>query len=109
MVIYKILLPSQWAEFESAGTFAGSPFDLGDGFIHCSSREQVAQTARRVFGGEPELVVVALDAEALGEKLRWEPAPNRGEDFPHIYGDLPMSVVRSVRRFAGAEAVETMD
>jgi uncharacterized protein (DUF952 family) len=47
VLIYKILLPSQWAEFEAAGRFDGSPFDRSCGFIHCSSREHVGGTALR--------------------------------------------------------------
>ena len=106
MLIYKILLPGEWARLEADGSYDGTPFDHSSGFIHCSSDVQVAETARRVFGGEPELVVVAIDADQLGETVRWEPAPDRGELFPHIYGPLPMSAVTSVRRVAGAEAID---
>lgn len=106
MLIYKILLPSQWAELEAAGSYDGTPFDHESGFIHCSSGAQVAETGRRVFAGEPELVVVAVDADKLRETVRWEPARDRGEPFPHIYGPLPLSAVASVRRVAGAEAID---
>jgi uncharacterized protein (DUF952 family) len=106
VLIYKILLPSQWAEFEAAGSYAGSPFDHESGFIHCSSRAQLAETARKHFGGEPELVVLAIDEDRLRGTVRWEPAPHRGGEFPHIYGMLPMSAVTSVRHISGAEAVD---
>jgi uncharacterized protein (DUF952 family) len=76
MLIYKILLPSEWAEFESAGRVDGSPFDRSSGFVHCSSREQVSGTAQRVFGDESRLVVVAVDAQAVSESLSWEAAPD---------------------------------
>ncbi|GAB1692458.1 DUF952 domain-containing protein [Krasilnikovia sp. M28-CT-15] len=105
MLIYKILLPAQWAEFEAAGRFDGSPDDHRSGFIHLSTREQVAHTAARVFGQEPVLVVVAVETEALGEALRWEEAPNRGEVFPHVYGSLPRAAVAAVHQVAGAPAV----
>ena len=72
VLIYKILLPTEWAAFEDAGRFDGSPFDDESGFIHLSSREQVAATALRVFGNEPELVVVAVDTQVVDESLRWE-------------------------------------
>jgi len=106
VLIYKILLPSQWARFEAEGEFAGSPFDHESGFIHLSSRAQVADTAHRVFGGEPELVVVGIDEDKLGGTVRWELAPNRGELFPHVYGTLPISAVTSIHRVAGAGAVD---
>jgi uncharacterized protein (DUF952 family) len=106
VLIYKILLPSEWAEFEAAGRFDGSPFDRSSGFIHCSTREQVAETAARVFGREPTLVVVAVETEALGEAVRWEEAPNRKSVFPHVYGPLPKAAVAAVHEVAGASAVD---
>jgi uncharacterized protein (DUF952 family) len=105
MLIYKILLPAEWADFEAAGQFDGSPFDRESGFVHLSSREQVGDTALRVFGREPALVVVAVDAALLGDSVRWEPASN-GELFPHVYGQLPLAAVVDVRRVAGAGSVD---
>ncbi len=105
MLIYKILLPTEWAEFETTGRFDGSPFDRSSGFIHCSSREQVGATAVRVFGQEPALVVVAVQTRALGESVRWEAAPDGGP-FPHVYGPIPLSAVVAVHEVAGAGAVD---
>ena len=104
-MIYKILLPGEWADFEAAGGFGGSPFDRSSGFVHCSSREQVGATAVRVFEQEPDLVVVALDTEILGESVRWEDAPNGGP-FPHVYSMLPLNAVVAVYRVAGASSVD---
>ncbi|GAA4725426.1 DUF952 domain-containing protein [Phytohabitans rumicis] len=105
MLIYKILLPAEWDQFEATGQFDGSPFDHTSGFIHCSSRDQVGSTALRVFAGEPELVVVSLDAETFGDAVRWEPASN-GEPFPHIYTPVPRSAVVAIHRVAGAAHVD---
>jgi uncharacterized protein (DUF952 family) len=105
VLIYKILLPAEWADFEAAGQFDGSPFDHSSGFIHCSSREQVAATAVRVFKQEPALVVVALDTQLLGDSVRWEEAPDGGT-FPHVYGPLTVNAVVAVHQVAGAAVVE---
>jgi uncharacterized protein (DUF952 family) len=105
VLIYKILLPTQWTEFEATGRFDGSPFDRSSGFIHCSSREQVGDTAMRVFEQEPALVVVALDTETLGESVRWEPAPHGGL-YPHVYAAVPRRAVVAVHRIAGASSVD---
>jgi uncharacterized protein (DUF952 family) len=101
VLIYKILLPDEWAQFEQAGTFDGSPFDDSSGFVHCSSGEQVAATALRHFVDAGELVVVALDTSELGETVRWE------HSFPHVYGPLPSSAVVEIRRFADARHLES--
>ena len=105
MRIYKILVPTEWAEFTAAGRFDGSPFDRSSGFIHCSSRDQVGGVAERLFGDEPALVVVAVDAEALGESVRWEHAPEGGV-FPHVYAFVPQSAVVGVYHVAGAGSVD---
>jgi len=104
MLIYKILRPSEWAEFDASGSFAGSPDDKRDGFLHFSSRAQLEATARRIFGDEPELVIVAVDADSLGDAVRWEPSGSG--TFPHVYGVLDRDSVVGVNRVQGADEVE---
>jgi len=104
MLIYKIMVPAEWDAFEATGRFDGSPVDERSGFIHLSSRDQLARTAVRFFGEQPELVVVALDADAFGGSLRWEPASDGGV-FPHVYGTLPLTAVVAVHRVGGAGSV----
>lgn len=105
MLIYKILRPSEWAEFEASGIFDGSADDRRDGFIHCSSRDQVAATAVRIFGDETKLVVVTLSADLLGATVRWEPS-SAGELFPHVYASLPSAAVVAVHHVAGSAGIE---
>ena len=76
--------------------FTGSPVDIRDGFIHFSTATQVAETAARHFANERDLVLVAVDADALGRSLKWEPSRG-GALFPHLYGPLPISAVRWTR------------
>lgn len=107
MPIYKILLPAEWARFEAAGVFDGSPLDRADGYVHLSTREQVADTAARFFAGEPELVVLAVDETPLAAALEWEMSGPRGP-YPHLYAPLPMSAVVEVHRVAGAGGVAAL-
>lgn len=112
--IYKLLSRVEWEAAQAAGIYSGSAHDLRDGYIHFSTAAQLARTARKYFSGVPDLVLLAVDVDILstspslcpspqrekgqgegGPKLRWEPA--RGGDlFPHLYGDLPLSAIRSV-------------
>jgi uncharacterized protein (DUF952 family) len=87
IMIYKILLPSEWAQFQPAEHFAGSALDRRSGFVHRSARGQLAATARRFFRDEPLLIVVGLDEAALAD-VRWEATPD-GQSFPHVYGPCP--------------------
>jgi uncharacterized protein (DUF952 family) len=93
--IYKILPRPQWSAAHEAGRFAGSGIDLADGYIHFSTAAQAGETARRHFAGQADLVVLEVEADDLGEALRWE--PSRGGDlFPHLYGPLAAGLVRYV-------------
>ena len=93
--IYKILPGAAWEAALAAGAFDGSPVDHADGFIHFSTAAQARETARRHFAGQSELVVLEVEADDLGERLKWE--PSRGGDlFPHLYGPLAVSAVRGV-------------
>jgi len=95
-LIYKICSDALWREAERAGGFAGAAIDLEDGYIHFSTAEQARETAARHFAGERDLVLVAVDAQALGDGLRWE--PSRGGDlFPHLYAPLRLEAVLWVR------------
>ena len=82
--IYKILSEAEWREASAKGSFEGSSIDLTDGFIHFSTADQVEETARRHFAGKADLVMLVVDAGALGEALRWEPSRG-GALFPHLY------------------------
>ena len=95
-LIYKICSEALWREAERVGVFAGAAIDLEDGYIHFSTAAQAPETAARHCAGQGDLVLVAIDAGALGDGLRWE--PSRGGDlFPHLYGPLRLDAVRWVR------------
>ncbi len=94
-LIYKIAPHALWREAEAAGRFDGAPVDLADGFIHFSTAGQVRETAARHFAGRADLLLIAVDAEALGPALKWEPSRG-GNLFPHLYGPLALSAVRAV-------------
>lgn len=87
-LIYKILPAAEWREAERAGRFRGSAVDLADGFIHFSTAGQAGETAAKYFRGQDDLVLVAVDAAALGTALKWEPSRG-GALFPHLYAELP--------------------
>jgi uncharacterized protein (DUF952 family) len=90
--IYKICPASAWREAERQGVFRGSADDRRDGFIHFSAASQVAGTVAKHFAGQTGLFLIAIDAEALGEALKWE--PSRGAElFPHLYGELDIGAV----------------
>jgi uncharacterized protein (DUF952 family) len=96
--IYRIVSAEAWQRAEAVGSFEGTEHDLRDGFIHFSTAAQVAETAARHYAGLEGLLLVSVNANALGSALRWEPSRG-GALFPHLYGALPLSAVASVAPF----------
>jgi uncharacterized protein (DUF952 family) len=94
--IYKICSASAWREAERQGVYRGSADDLRDGFIHFSTASQVSETARKHFARQTGLFLIDVDADALGDALRWECSRN-DELFPHLCGDLDLGAVIAVR------------
>jgi uncharacterized protein (DUF952 family) len=91
--IYKICERASWHLAEQTGTYRGSAVDARDGFIHFSTAAQLAGTLAKYFAGRGDLLLIAVDAGALGETLKWEPWRG-GELFPHLYVALPLAAVR---------------
>lgn len=94
-LVYKICPAPLWREAEAAGRFDGAPVDLADGYIHFSTAAQAPETAAKHFSGQDNLLLIAVDGTVLGDALRYEPSRG-GALFPHLYGPLPLSAVRSV-------------
>jgi len=97
--IYKICRRALWRAAEAEGQFAGTADDLRDGFVHFSTAGQLAETVAKHFAHQTGLVLVAVDGDALGAFLKWEPSRG-GALFPHLYGVLPLSAVRWARPLA---------
>jgi uncharacterized protein (DUF952 family) len=94
-LIYKIVGEHEWLAAEAEGRFIGSAVDIDDGFIHFSTAAQAPETAERHFSGRRGLLLVAVEAAALGEALKWEPSRG-GALFPHLYDVLSIEAVRRV-------------
>lgn len=93
--IYKICPEGLWRAAEAAGRFDGAPVDLADGYIHFSAADQVRETAARYFAGEDGLLLIAVDADSLGDALIWEPSRG-GALFPHLYAPLDPAAALTV-------------
>ena len=91
--IYKILPEAMWRDAQRAGLFHGSEVDLRDGYIHFSTAGQAVETAAKHFAGQRDLVLLEIEADALGDTLKWEPSRG-GALFPHLYAPLEMKDVR---------------
>ncbi|MFE9013108.1 DUF952 domain-containing protein [Streptomyces cyaneofuscatus] len=78
-----------------------------EGFIHLSLPHQLPGVARMLYGegdgseggdGGRDLVVLVVDPARLTAPVRYEAMKPGGEEFPHLYGPLPVDAVVEVRR-----------
>ncbi len=95
-LIFKIEKADKWRSATLAGVYTGAAVDHDDGFIHFSAADQVAGTLAKHFSGQQGLVLIAVDAEALDEALKWE-VSRGGALFPHLYATLDLTAVAEVR------------
>lgn len=92
-LVYHICRSEEWAKAQALGRYEGSSQDRDDGFIHFSDATQVEASAAKHRAGQDGLVLLFVEAAALGDALKWE-ASRGGALFPHLYGDLPAAAVR---------------
>ncbi len=90
--LFHITTRAAWAAAQAAGEYRAPSLDEV-GFIHLSTAAQWPATLARFFAGQRDLVLLELDASDL--PVRFERAD--GDDFPHLYGALPIAAVVAVR------------
>jgi uncharacterized protein (DUF952 family) len=105
--IYHITTRADWDAAVGAGWYE-PPSLAGEGFIHCSSLDQVVHTANLLFRGQQGLTLLAIDTERLLAELLYEAPAAPGQEsrdtalFPHIYGPLNLDAVTDVVAFPAA-------
>lgn len=103
-LIFHLALPADWVAATESGWYRvstrGRSLD-DEGFIHCSTRQQLVGVAERFYGDVGEVVILHVDPDRLGAEVRVEPAvEGGGELFPHVYGPIPSSAVVGTTRWA---------
>jgi uncharacterized protein (DUF952 family) len=100
-VLYHIATTAEW---NLAGdTYAPRSFAV-DGFIHCSTQEQVLAVANAFFRGRTDLVLLRIDADCERDAVRYENLEGGAELYPHLYRRLKKAhVVDAVPFLPGAE------
>ena len=108
--IWHIAYAADWEAAKQHGQYAISTrgAKLADvGFVHASHRRQVPRVAELVFADETRpLVALGISVEALatgGIEVHEEPgdpADPASEQFPHVYGPIPVAAVIEVHEVA---------
>lgn len=98
-VIYHITRQSDWDAARAAGYYAADSLE-SEGFIHCSTAQQVIATANRIFKGKSDLVLLCVDTAKVKAEIRYENLEGGTNLFPHVYGALEISSVIAAHDFS---------
>lgn len=111
MKILHLTTSSEWAAAQVKGAYTAPSLET-EGFIHCSTAEQLLPVANAFYRDVDSPVVLWIEADQLTSTLRWEaPVPEDNfvdNKFPHVYGPLNLDAVVSVtplKRNAAGEFV----
>ncbi len=98
-MIYHIVARSTWESLAPGSDYRAESL-AKEGFIHCSTEEQVPFVLSKFFRGAPPLVRLAIDEARLGAELRWEES-EPGRRFPHVYGPIERAAIVRVDALGG--------
>ncbi len=97
--IFHITSREQWAQAEQSGSYQADSLN-SEGFIHCSTSDQVVKVANAYYPGQTGLVLLCVDTDNLQSEVRYEDASGvhfePGEQFPHVYGPVNVGAVVKV-------------
>lgn len=78
---------------DSAEAYTPPSLD-NEGFIHCSTPQQIERVANALFSRQPQLLLLVIDPRRLQASVVYEDCYAAGEAFPHLYGPLNLDAVR---------------
>ncbi|MFB2836308.1 DUF952 domain-containing protein [Floridanema evergladense] len=89
-LILHITQKAEWEQAKLRGTYYNNTLD-SEGFIHCSTIQQVEKTANKFFANQTGLVLLCIDSDKVQAEIKYEAVGE--EKFPHIYGALNTDAV----------------
>jgi uncharacterized protein (DUF952 family) len=97
-MILHITTAAEWKAAEATGVYRADTLET-EGFIHCSTPEQVVGVANERFRGRTDLILLCIDPARLEPAVVFEDCYESGQEFPHIYGPLTVADVMGVVDF----------
>ncbi|GAA0358629.1 DUF952 domain-containing protein [Bacillus horti] len=97
-MITHITTKEKWEQAKVKGYYDHESIEE-EGFIHCSSIEQVVKVANNIYKGESELLLLLIQESIVKPKVIWEDLYDLNELYPHIYGVLNIEAVMRTYEF----------
>ncbi len=96
-IIFHIARSEAWAS-RAGGPYRPEMYPV-DGFVHCSTEDQVVKVADTRFRDQKGLVLLCIDPDKVTAEIRYENLEGGRELFPHIYGEIDTDAVVQVAEF----------
>jgi phenylacetic acid degradation protein len=90
--ILHVITKKEWELALAEGSYAADSLEK-EGFIHCSMPDQILQTLEVHYKDKNDILLLVINPKRLDAPLKFELAPKRNMEFPHIYGRLNLSAV----------------
>ncbi len=97
-MLLHIAYGDEWRAAQARGEYTTASL-ANEGFIHCSTIQQVLIPANARFRGKTGLVLLCLDAAKIHAPIIFEDSYQAGMEFPHIYGTINLDAVVAVLDF----------
>lgn len=92
---YKICSGTQVSEMKEEGVL-WHPSLQEEGFIHASYLHQLKSVLEKHYPQAKDLYLVKINPQKLQQEWKEEDLKNKGEKFPHVYGEINFTAVEEI-------------
>ena len=92
-IILHIATTQAWDEARPQGAYTADSLAT-EGFIHCSTPEQIVGVFMDRFRGRDNLTILIINPAKVRAPIVYEDCYETGQKFPHIYGPLNLDAVQ---------------
>ena len=91
-MILHITTRNQWEKASLLGFYRDSSLEE-EGFIHCSTEQQILRSANEYYRGQSDLLLLCISSSKVEAPIIYEDSYKKGTVYPHIYGLLNLDAV----------------
>lgn len=92
-LLFHITTKANWDEHKNDGNYEPESLEA-EGFIHCSTGDQIEETANRIYTDKDKILLLVIDASLVGEEnIKYEKDEDLGVTYPHIYSPLNINAI----------------
>jgi uncharacterized protein (DUF952 family) len=95
--IFHITKREQWEKAKLEGVYHADTLH-SQGFIHCSTSQQIVKVANALYHAQRELVLLCIATNKVQSEIKYQSVGSQ-ELYPHIYGPLNVDAVTKVINF----------